>query len=136
MAQGTTEPRGGESAAATRDLTSFADAFRAARAGAALGPVADTVVFEDERVRVWSMTLAPGEASPLHRHDLDYLIVLVAGDRIAAVPGPGSTRAPRESTVTPGRTVFLRAGETEWAVNTGDTEYREVLIELKSSAAR
>lgn len=112
----------------------FAADFRAAHADAALGPVAGSVVFEDERVRVWSMTLAPGEASALHRHDLDYLIVLVAGDRITAVPGPGSERAPREAEVTPGRTVFLRAGDTEWAVNTGRSEYREVLIELKTSA--
>lgn len=134
MGERTTLPRDGEDAAGTRDLASFAEAFRAAHADAPLGPVAGSVLFEDERVRVWSMTLAPGEASALHRHDLDYLIVLVAGDRIAAVPGPGSTRAPRESTVTPGRTVFLRAGECEWAVNTGRSEYREILIELKSSA--
>lgn len=116
------------------DLAAFAAEFRAAHANAPLGPVASSVVFEDDRVRVWSMTLAPGEASALHRHDLDYLIVLVAGDRITAVPGPGSTRSAREAEVTPGRTVFLRAGECEWAVNTGQSEYREILIELKSSA--
>lgn len=126
--------RAGGDPSGTRDLAAFAAGFRAAHASDPLGPVASTVVFEDERVRVWSMTLAPGEASTLHRHDLDYLIVLVAGDRIAAVPGPDSTRAPREAEVTPGRTVFLRAGETEWAVNTGRTEYREVLIELKTGA--
>ena len=112
-------------------MTAFAAEFRAAHAGSPLGPVAGSVLFEDERVRVWSMTLAPGEASALHRHELDYLIVLVAGDRIAAVPGPGSALVAREAEVTPGRTVFLRAGETEWAVNTGRSEYREVLIELK-----
>ena len=115
-------------------LAAFAAEFQAAHAGAPLGPVAGNVLFEDERVRVWSMTLAPGEASPLHRHELDYLIVLVAGDRIAAVPGPDSPRSARESAVTPGRTVFLRAGETEWAVNTGSREYREILIELKTTA--
>jgi predicted metal-dependent enzyme (double-stranded beta helix superfamily) len=115
-------------------LTAFAADFRAAHAGTPLGPVAGSVLFEDERVRVWSMTLAPGEASPLHRHELDYLIVLVAGDRIAAVPGPDSPRSARESAVTPGRTVFLRAGDTEWAVNTGDSEYREILLELKTTA--
>lgn len=134
MADRITQPRAGSEAEGMRDLASFADAFRAAHAGDPLGPVAGSVLFEDERVRVWSMTLAPGEASPLHRHELDYLIVLVAGDRIAAVPGPGSRRAPRESAVTPGRTVFLRAGECEWAVNTGRGEYREILIELKASA--
>lgn len=125
----------GVETAPVRDPAEFAEQFRAAHADAPLGPVAGDVVFEDDRVRVWSMTLAPGEASALHRHELDYLIVLVAGDRIMAVPGPGSTRAPREAEVTPGRTVFLRAGESEWAVNTGRTEYREILIELKTSAS-
>ena len=134
MADDTTPCADGDDAGDTRDLATFAARFRAAHAGAPLGPVADTLLFEDERVRVWSMTLAPGEASPLHRHDLDYLIVLVAGDRIAAVPGPGSPRAPREAEVAAGRTVFLRAGETEWAVNTGHSEYREILIELKATA--
>lgn len=133
MVKDTTARRTDQDSPDTRDLAAFAAAFRAAHADAPLGPVAGSVVFEDERVRVWSMTLAPGEASPLHRHDLDYLIVLVAGDRIAAVPGPDSTRTAREAEVTPGRTVFLRAGETEWAVNTGHTEYREILVELKTS---
>lgn len=133
MPEETTAERAGGDPSGTRDLAAFAAAFRAAHADAPLGPVATSVVFEDERVRVWSLTLAPGEASALHRHDLDYLIVLVAGDRIAAVPGPDSSLAPREAVVTPGRTVFLRAGETEWAVNTGRTEYREILVELKPS---
>jgi len=31
-----------------------------------LGQVADAVVFENERVRVWEMTLEPGEASDFH----------------------------------------------------------------------
>ena len=134
MADDTTAARAEGESPGTRDLAAFAAEFRAAHANAPLGPVATGVVFEDERVRVWSMTLAPGEASALHRHDLDYLIVLVAGDRITAVPGPDSTLSPREAVVTPGRTVFLRAGETEWAVNTGRTEYREILVELKTPA--
>lgn len=111
-------------------LAELADAVRRERAGEALGPIASTVLAETDRVRVWEMRLAPGEISPLHHHDNDYVIVLLAGDRIAAVPGPGSPRAPREAEVTPGRTVCLSAGDTEWAVNTGRTPYREILIEL------
>jgi hypothetical protein len=118
------------------ELEDFARAFRAAHVGAEIGEVASKVLFEDHRVRIWEMTLAPGEASDLHRHDLDYIIVLVAGDRIAAVPGPGSTRAPREAEVTPGRAFLLSRGETEWAVNTGEREYREVLVELKDDLTK
>lgn len=113
-----------------RPLAEVAAALLRDHAGAPLGPVAGNVLFENERVRVWEMRLAPGEISPLHHHEHDYVIVLLEGDRIAAVPGPGSDRAPREAQVTPGRTVFLAAGETEWAVNTGRLPYREILIEL------
>jgi quercetin dioxygenase-like cupin family protein len=111
-------------------LAELADTVRRERAGEALGPIAGTVLAETDRVRVWEMRLAPGEVSPLHHHANDYVIVLLEGDRIAAVPGPGSARAPREAEVTPGRTVCLSAGDTEWAVNTGRTPYREILIEL------
>lgn len=113
------------------ELAAFAREFRAAHAGAPLGPIATSVLLENERVRIWEMTLAPGEASALHRHELDYVIVLLAGDRIAAVPGPGSPRAPREAEVSPGRAIYLTSGETEWAVNTGRLPYRELVIELK-----
>jgi len=115
-------------------LATLAGSVRRERAGEALGPIASSVLFENERVRVWEMRLAPGEVSPLHHHENDYVIVLIEGDRIAAVPGPGSSRAPREAAVTPGRTVHLAAGETEWAVNTGRLPYREVLIELLPQA--
>jgi quercetin dioxygenase-like cupin family protein len=112
-------------------IEEFARRFAAEHADDALGPVATQVVVENERVRVWEMTLAPGEASALHRHDLDYMVILLAGDLIAAVPGPGSARGPRVADVTPGRVAYLRAGEAEWAVNVGDRPYRELLIELK-----
>jgi beta-alanine degradation protein BauB len=125
----------GDAALAPRDaatLAAFAESFRAAHHDAALGPIADAVLLDNERVRIWQMTLAPGAASALHRHDLDYVIVLLAGDRIAAVPGPDSTCAAREASVTPGRAIFLAAGATEWAVNTGARQYRELVIELKT----
>ena len=115
-------------------LEEFARAFRAEHAGEALGAIASRVMFENDRVRVWELTLAPGEASPLHRHDLDYVIILLEGDRIAAVPGPDSLRGPREADVTPGRAFYLASGETEWAVNTGRRPYRELVIELKTRA--
>jgi len=114
-----------------RSLSEFATAFRAEHEGEALGAIASRILLENEGVRAWELTLAPGEASPLHRHDLDYVIVLLEGDRIAAVPGPDSAREPRAADVTPGRVIYLSAGETEWAVNIGSRPYRELVIELK-----
>jgi beta-alanine degradation protein BauB len=98
-----------------------------------LGPIATRVLFENDRVRVWENVLEPGEESAVHRHDLDYLIVDLAGDRIAARPAPDDTsgRQPIEAPVRAGQVVYLRRGSTETAVNTGQATYRTILIELK-----
>ena len=116
-------------------LEEFAVRFRDDHAGAELGPIADRVIFENDRVRVWEMQLAPGSASALHRHDLDYMLIILEGDRIAGIPGPGRTRSAREATVVPGQVFFLGRGETEWAVNRGERTYRELIVELKDGPA-
>ena len=113
------------------DLEEFAARFRDDHAGAPLGPIADRVILENDRVRIWEMQLAPGQASSLHRHELDYMLIILDGDRIAGVPGPGRTRSAREATVVPGQVFYLTRGETEWAVNRGARPYREIIVELK-----
>lgn len=35
------------------------------------------VIYEDEQVRVWNFTLAPGEMTSMHRHDNDYHFVVI-----------------------------------------------------------
>jgi hypothetical protein len=35
----------------------------------------DTLLFQNDRVRVWSMTVAPGEACDYHQHHHDHVIV-------------------------------------------------------------
>lgn len=99
-----------------------------------LGPIATELVYEDDHVRVWTQHLAPGEASPLHRHDHDYVIVDVEGDRIAAEPVPdsgGEFDTYIEAGVRRGQTSFLRKGGIERAVNVGSLPYRTVIVELK-----
>ncbi|HZR14328.1 MAG TPA: cupin [Acidimicrobiia bacterium] len=99
-----------------------------------LGDVATKLLFENDRVRVWEMRLAPGESSAVHRHDLDYLLVQIDGDRIAGIPEPdtgGRFDQPIEGEVHPGLTVFIERGGIETAKNTGTTPYHEILIELK-----
>jgi len=99
-----------------------------------LGDVATRLLFENDRVRIWEMDLAPGERSATHRHDLDYVLVQLEGDRIAADFEPDTAGAHQghvEGTVEPGRTRFLGRGGIETAVNVGSRRYREILIELK-----
>jgi hypothetical protein len=99
-----------------------------------LGDVATKLLFENERVRIWEMRLGPGEEGTVHRHDLDYVLVQIEGDRMAVVPEPdsgGSFREYLEADVFPGNTIFIERGGIETARNVGKRAYREILIELK-----
>ena len=99
-----------------------------------LGGVGTKVVFEDERVRVWVLSLAPGERSAIHQHDHDHLLIQVKGDRIAVDPEP-DTQSPYtdffDADVIPGMVTFVPAGGIETAVNTGEQPYYEIIVELK-----
>lgn len=99
-----------------------------------LGPIGTRVVFEDERVRVWQLRLQPGEESAVHRHDLDHLLIQVAGDRVAVVPEPdtvGPFRDYFEADVVPGAVVPVARGGVETARNVGTLPYLEVIVEMK-----
>ncbi len=93
-----------------------------------LGDVANRLLFENERVRVWEMRLEPGEASDLHHHDLPYLLCILEGTSIDADYASGETE---HATVKPGHVYYIEPGTTERAVNRGATRFREILIELK-----
>jgi hypothetical protein len=99
-----------------------------------LGDIATRLVFENERVRIWELDLAPGARSATHRHELDYVIVQIEGDRIAAMPEPdtaGTYRDYVEADVAPGKARFIARGGVETAINVGQRRYHEILIELK-----
>jgi hypothetical protein len=99
-----------------------------------LGDVGTRLLFENDRVRAWELRLAPGEDSAAHRHELDHLLIQLAGDRVAVIPEPDS-EGPYpdylEADVVPGATVFVRRGGVETARNIGAQPYHEVIIELK-----
>ena len=100
-----------------------------------LGDVGTKVVFEDDRVRVWVLSLAPGERSAIHRHDADHLLIQVKGDRIAVAPEPDTQSPYKESfaaAVIPGMVTFVPKGGIEAAVNCGEQPYYEIIVELKS----
>ena len=107
------------------------DAFVAAHQNDGMGQIATKELFENEWVRIWEMNLEPNEASDLHHHENDYLVILFEGDRIAAVPQPDSGKQPVVFPVEIGNAVFVKKGGTEWAFNLGNKRYREILIELK-----
>ena len=97
-----------------------------------LGQVADRILFEDDKVRIWDMRLEPGEMSDLHRHDLDYYLVMLQGDLIGGIPPKDSGQDCYVAKLPEGgQTVFVPAGDTEWAYNCGRETFYELMVELK-----
>ena len=99
-----------------------------------LGNVATRLLLENDRVRIWEMDLAPGARSATHRHEVDYVLVQIEGDRIAAMPEPdtgGAYTEYIEADVVPGKARYIERGGIETAINIGQQRYREILIELK-----
>lgn len=94
-----------------------------------LGPVGQEVVFENDQVRVWEITLAPGEQQPWHQHHHPYLVIALAAadNRIDALAG-GEPRLVHEPA---GGVVYREPGEIHMLTNRGTTPYRSRLVELK-----
>jgi beta-alanine degradation protein BauB len=100
------------------------------------GNIATKVLMENDKVRIWEMRLAPGQKSDLHRHDLDYIMIQISGDKMAAEFEPDSGgewagHAYVEGDISPGNVLFAKAGGIETAVNTGSEGFYEIVVELK-----
>jgi len=99
-----------------------------------LGDIATRLLAENDRVKIWEMDLAPGEESDVHEHTMDYILVIIEGDRIAGVPEPDSKGLYNqyiEADVQPGEYFYIEKGGIETARNIGKKRYREIAIELK-----
>ncbi len=58
--------------------------------------VGTRLIFENDRVRVWDLRLEPGESIPLHRHETDYLYVVIGDGELQTVFADGSRDEPRK----------------------------------------
>ena len=100
------------------------------------GDVGTKLLFENDRIKVWEMSLEPGQRSALHRHEHDYVMVQLGGDKVAAEfePDSGGTWGSEsyvEGPVSEGTVVWAEAGGIETAVNIGSETFREIIVELK-----
>ena len=126
-----TEP---EYAEITPEMRERLERFREEHANDPMGNVGTALLFEDDRVKIWEMTLEPGEWSDLHHHEHDYYLVIDSGDLVAGVMpegGPVDWFVGKIPEI--GNTVHVPKGGTEWAFNVGEKRYHEVLIELKKT---
>jgi quercetin dioxygenase-like cupin family protein len=95
-----------------------------------LGDVANRFLFENDRIRVWEMSLEPGEQSDFHEHTMDYVLCILEGDVIDADMADGRKLS---IPVKPGKVFFVPKGGKETAINRSGTRFREILIELKGT---
>lgn len=99
-----------------------------------LGDIGSALLFENDRVRIWELKLQPGESSAVHQHDLDHVLIEIAGDRIAVAPEPDTAGPYKDylaADIFPGAAIFVGRGGVETAVNVGTQPFHEIIVELK-----
>jgi glyoxylate utilization-related uncharacterized protein len=93
-------------------------------------PIGTELVFEDERVRIWRIDLAPGEVAAMHTHMLDYTTVTVEGDAVERLNDDGSVDLVP---VTPGSYMRWHQGSLRHGLrNVGPGRFRNVIVEIKA----
>ena len=91
-----------------------------------VGPHIYTVIFENERVRVSDISFEPGEEIGMHSHPDHFVYVLSAGKLKLSYPD-GTTK---DFEGVPGQVAWTPA-ESHAAVNTGESQFHAVVVELK-----
>lgn len=103
-------------------------------------------LFENDQVVVWDFILEPGEASPIHTHEHDYMYCVIEGSQLVLSDAVGAVLG--EFAVATGAVFELKLdGETIKIVseafngftmpvthrvaNIGTFRYREILVETK-----
>ena len=93
--------------------------------------VGTRLLFENERIRLWTMEVLPGESWGPHEHHSAYVTVVAAGSHIASVMDDGSVEVEFEAEVDhvdwrerpDGRRVHTLE-------NRGDRPYKNFIVEL------
>lgn len=99
------------------------------------GCVGQILVSESERVRVWSLKLAPGERVSFHRHVLDYFWTALSDGKSRSHYSDGKVL---DTQYRAGDTKHFSFGEGEFIYhdleNIGDTEISFTTVEFLQSA--
>jgi hypothetical protein len=93
--------------------------------------VGTRLLFENDRVRVWDLRLAPDESTGLHRHTTDFLYVVIGDGSLQTVYADGSSDPPRRMSDGDVRFRALNGEAVHEAVNVGETPWRNIVVELK-----
>ncbi len=109
-----------------------------------MGEVGTKKLFEDERIVVWEFALEPGERTPCHTHDKDYMWYVIEGSMLEVFGADGRPLGSFEARTGEVFSIDCRGNElvsndgrglrvpaTHSARNAGGTRYREILVEKK-----
>lgn len=93
--------------------------------------VGTELLFENDRVRVWDLRLAPGERAGFHRHMHDYFFVVIGGGKLKSVRADGSDWY--ETEMDDGEVHFreIEGEDVHDAINVGENAWRNIVVELK-----
>ncbi len=109
-----------------------------------MGEVGTTKVFESDKIIVWEFTLEPGETTPVHTHEHDYIFYVLDGAPLEVFDADDQALPPFDAQT---GAVFafrcegddlvstddkaIRVPATHSARNAGPTRYHEILVEAK-----
>jgi len=106
--------------------------------------VGSHVVYEDDKIKVWEFNLEPGEQTPVHTHEMEYIFYVIDGTTLEVFDADNNQlptleladgdvialRIEGEELVVIGNE-DLRVPVTHSARNAGPRRYREILVEKK-----
>ncbi|MBB6372632.1 hypothetical protein [Chryseobacterium shigense] len=95
-----------------------------------IGEIGTKVLFETEHVKVWDLTLAPGEATKWHKHQMDYMFVVVKNGKVATEYINGEIENQDDEI---GIVDFRKKDIPHRLVNNDNQEYKNIVVEFKAT---
>ena len=96
--------------------------------------VGTRLLFENGRIRLWELAVAPGETLPEHLHTLDYCYFVEQGGLLRFLD-PDSAAGYRDAQFVDNHVAYVPVSEAgridRTLTNVGDAPHRNYIIELK-----
>jgi len=86
------------------------------------------ILIDTDRVRVTAWKFAPGQATGVHRHEFDHVVVPVSGGTFTVIAADGTTQMNQQA----GQAYARQAGVKHDVANSGQQEALFVEVELKT----
>jgi len=86
------------------------------------------LLLENDAVRVFRVQIPPGEETWLHRHERDYVFLILAR---AEIRETREGKAPEVRHLEAGQALFVEGGFAHQVHNLGSEPFRAVIVEVK-----